>query len=197
MVRTRKRRKEVGIIDRFLSIQWERLSLITIGAYLAYEVASKIHHCKSEEDTYIETTRQVLEGPACIELKNLHHGYINCDEIAKQLNPTYADIRWWSCIFGSIGFLQSKVSWLGIVVGCYLLSIWLNRTPVASVPVVPHQPPVVFLQTPHMGHFAASNAALIESRRRKRKEEKSYSQDQSDSDDDSESDDDSSYEILD
>ena len=196
MVRTRKRRKEIGIVDRFLSIQWDRLILITIGAYLAYEAASKIHHCKSEEDIYVETTRQVLEGPACIELKNLHHGYINCDEIAKQLSPTYADIRWWSCIFGSIGFLQSKVSWFGIAVCCYLLSIWLNRTPAASIPVLPQQPPVVFVQTPQMSHFGASNTALIEPRRRKRKEERSYSEDQSDSNEDSESDDSSSYEII-
>jgi hypothetical protein len=187
MVRTRRHRKETGIIDKFLNIQWERLILITIGAYLAYEIASKIHHCRSEEDIYIETTRQVLEGPACIELKNLHHGYINCDEIAKQLTPTYADVRWWSCIFGSIGFLQSKVSWFGIVVGCYLLSIWLNRPATAPAPVASQQPPVVFFQTPHTGHFAPSNTAMIESKRRNRREGRSYSEEQSDSESDSSS----------
>jgi hypothetical protein len=114
----------------------ERVVLAGVLCYFFYELMEKVYLCRSEESDFRDKAYQVLNGPACGELKYAHTAYLNCDSIAKDMSKTAADLRWWSCMFSSISILQSTTTWVVVAVLFYIFSLWMRYT----YQTQPHQP---------------------------------------------------------
>jgi hypothetical protein len=135
--------------ESLFDLRLERVVLAGVLCYFFYELMEKVYLCRSEENDFRDKAYQVLNGPACGELKYAHTAYLNCDSIAKDMSKTAADLRWWSCMFSSISILQSTTTWIIAAVLFYIFSLWMRYTyQTQPQPQQQNSPQILVLQQP-------------------------------------------------